>query len=90
MKLVASGSPEEIGKIEGIVENNADKTQFVLIERSGFLGFGAKQIAVPLEKLVVDTRVEPAHANHFSSLRCAEIRCKNFRESSPALKEASS
>ena len=33
---------KEIGDIEGVVENNTDKKQFVVIERGGFLGFGAK------------------------------------------------
>jgi PRC-barrel domain len=54
MDLVASGSTEEIGEIEGVVEHNADKKQFVLIERGGFMGFGAKEIAIPLENLVVE------------------------------------
>jgi 3-oxoacyl-ACP reductase-like protein len=44
---------KEIGNIEGVVENNADKKQFVLVERGGFLGFGAKEIAIPVENLAV-------------------------------------
>ena len=44
---------KEIGDIEGVVENNADKKQFVVIERGGFLGFGAKAITLPLENLAV-------------------------------------
>jgi hypothetical protein len=44
---------KEIGDIEGVVENNADKKQFVLVERGGFLGFGAKEIAIPVENLAV-------------------------------------
>jgi hypothetical protein len=44
---------KEIGDIEGVVENNADKKQFVVIERGGFLGFGAKAITIPLENLAV-------------------------------------
>jgi hypothetical protein len=43
----------EIGDIEGVVENNADKKQFVLVERGGFLGFGAKELAIPLENVAV-------------------------------------
>jgi hypothetical protein len=42
-----------IGDIEGVVENNADKKQFVVIERGGFLGFGAKAITLPLENIAV-------------------------------------
>ena len=41
MDLVGADG-KEIGDIEGVVENNADKKQFVVIERGGFLGFGAK------------------------------------------------
>ena len=54
MELVASGSTEEIGDIEGVVESTADKKHFVLIERGGFLGFGAKQVAIPLENLAAE------------------------------------
>lgn len=42
-----------IGDIEGVVENNTDKKQFVVIERGGFLGFGAKAITLPLENIAV-------------------------------------
>jgi hypothetical protein len=52
MDLVGADG-KEIGGIEGVVENNADKKQFVLIERGGFLGFGAKGIALPVENVVV-------------------------------------
>jgi 3-oxoacyl-ACP reductase-like protein len=52
MDLVGADG-KEIGAIEGVVENNADKKQFVLVERGGFLGFGAKEIAVPVENLAV-------------------------------------
>jgi sporulation protein YlmC with PRC-barrel domain len=52
MDLVGADG-QEIGEIEGVVENNSDKKQFVLIERGGFLGFGAKEIAVPLENVAV-------------------------------------
>jgi PRC-barrel domain len=44
---------KEIGDIEGVVENNADKKQFVVLERGGFLGFGAKKIPIPLENVAV-------------------------------------
>jgi hypothetical protein len=52
MDLVGADG-KEIGDIEGVVENNADKKQFVLVERGGFLGFGAKEIAIPVENLAV-------------------------------------
>lgn len=52
MELVGADG-KEIGDIGGVVENNADKKQFVLVERGGFLGFGAKEIAVPVENLAV-------------------------------------
>lgn len=41
MDLVGADG-KEIGDSDGVVENNADKKQFVLVERGGFLGFGAK------------------------------------------------
>jgi hypothetical protein len=44
---------KEIGDIEGVVENNAGKKQFVVIKRGGFLGFGAKAITLPLENVAV-------------------------------------
>jgi hypothetical protein len=52
MDLV-SASGTEIGAIAGVVENNADKKQFVVIEHGGFLGFGAKEIAIPTENVAV-------------------------------------
>jgi PRC-barrel domain len=53
MDLLAATGGDEIGDIEGVFEKNADKKQFVLVERGGFLGFGAKEIAVPLENMAV-------------------------------------
>jgi sporulation protein YlmC with PRC-barrel domain len=44
---------KEIGDIEGVVVNNADKKQFVVVERGGLLGFGAKKIAIPVENVAV-------------------------------------
>jgi hypothetical protein len=52
MDLVGADG-KEVGDIEGVVENNADKKQFVLVERGGFLGFGAKEIAIPVENIAV-------------------------------------
>jgi sporulation protein YlmC with PRC-barrel domain len=44
---------KEIGEIEGVVESATGGNRFVLVERGGVLGFGAKTIAIPLENLVV-------------------------------------
>jgi sporulation protein YlmC with PRC-barrel domain len=44
---------KEIGDIEGVVVNKADKKQFVVVERGGLLGFGAKKIAIPVENVAV-------------------------------------
>ena len=44
-----------IGNIEGVVENNADNKQFALVKRGGLMGFGAKEITIPLDKLAVES-----------------------------------
>lgn len=49
--LTAAGT--DVGDIEGVVERDADKKQFIIVQRGGFLGFGGKEIAVPLENLAV-------------------------------------
>ncbi|MGA0595183.1 hypothetical protein [Enterovirga sp. CN4-39] len=41
----------KVGDIEAVAESNADKKQVVVVERGGFLGFFAKQVAVPLENV---------------------------------------
>jgi len=46
---------KKIADVEGVVENNADKKQFVVIERGGFLGIGAKEIAIPIENVAVQS-----------------------------------
>ncbi|HYF53943.1 MAG TPA: PRC-barrel domain-containing protein [Salinarimonas sp.] len=51
MELVGADG-KEIGEIEGVVEGQ-DGKRFALVERGGFLGIGAKTIAVPLDNLVV-------------------------------------
>jgi hypothetical protein len=43
----------KIGDVGRVVESNADKRQFVVIERGGFLGFGAKEIAIPVGNVAV-------------------------------------
>jgi sporulation protein YlmC with PRC-barrel domain len=52
MDLVTANGAE-LGEIEGVFESNNDKKQFVVIQRGGFLGFGGKQVAIPLESLAV-------------------------------------
>lgn len=52
MDLVGADG-KEIGDIEGVVENNAAKKQFVVVERGGFFGFGAKAITLPLDNIAV-------------------------------------
>jgi len=44
---------KKIADVEGVLENNADKKQFVVIERGGFFGIGAKEIAIPIENVAV-------------------------------------
>src|SRR5215207_1738331 len=44
---------KKIADVEGMVENNADKKQFVIVERGGFLGIGAKEIAISIENIAV-------------------------------------
>ncbi len=43
----------EVGDIESVVENNADKKRFIVISRGGFLGFFETDVAIPLENVVV-------------------------------------
>ena len=52
MDLVTANGAE-LGEIEGVFESNGDKKQVVVIQRGGFLGFGGKQVAIPLESLAV-------------------------------------
>jgi hypothetical protein len=52
MDLVTAAGAE-VGDIEGVVENTADKKQFLVVKRGGFLGFGGKEVAVPLENVAV-------------------------------------
>ena len=43
----------EVGDIESVVENNADKKRFIVISRGGFLGFFETDVAIPLENVAV-------------------------------------
>jgi hypothetical protein len=54
MDLVGADG-RKIGAIEGVVENTADNTPFALVRRGGLLGFGAREIAIPLENLAVQS-----------------------------------
>jgi len=51
MDLVAPDG-REVGEIEGVVEGQ-DGKRFVIVERGGVLGIGAKEIAIPLENVVL-------------------------------------
>jgi hypothetical protein len=52
MEFAGAGG-KEIGDIEGVVEKNTDKKQFVVIERCGYPTVGAKTITLPLENVAV-------------------------------------
>ena len=52
MDLVTAAGAE-VGDIEGVVENTADKKQFLVVKRGGFLWFGGKEVAVPLDNVGV-------------------------------------
>jgi len=52
MELVAT-TGKAIGVIEGIVVSKTDGRQFALVERGGFLGFGAEKFAIALENATV-------------------------------------
>ena len=49
--MTAAGA--EVGDIEGVVENNAEKKQFLVVKRGEFLGFGGKEVALPLDTVAV-------------------------------------
>jgi sporulation protein YlmC with PRC-barrel domain len=50
---VVGADGKKIAEIERVVESSADKKQFVVIERGGFLGFGATETAIPIENVAV-------------------------------------
>jgi len=41
----------EVGDIERIVESNADKKQYLVISRGGFLGLFETEVVIPLENV---------------------------------------
>jgi hypothetical protein len=43
----------ELGDIDSIVENNADKKQFLVISRGGFLGLFQTDVAIPLDNVAM-------------------------------------
>ncbi len=51
MDLVALDG-KEVGEIEGVMEAK-DGRRFLVVERGGFLGVGAKEIAIPFENLAL-------------------------------------
>ncbi len=51
MELVGADG-KEIGEIEGVMESG-DGRRFLIVERGGFLGVGAKEIAIPFENLAL-------------------------------------
>ncbi len=44
---------KEIGEIDDVVENNADKKQYLVISHGGFLGFFETEVLLPLENVAV-------------------------------------
>ncbi|WP_322997726.1 PRC-barrel domain-containing protein [Castellaniella sp.] len=51
---------EDIGKITDLVLNQDQKTVNVLIGVGGFLGIGAKNVGVPLDKVAFNTQAKTA------------------------------
>lgn len=43
----------ELGDIDRVVESNADKKQFLVISRGGFLGLFETDVAIPLENVAM-------------------------------------
>lgn len=50
-KTLIGQNGAELGSIKRVVENNADKKQYLVVSRGGFLGFFAKEYLVPLDKV---------------------------------------
>ena len=48
-----SAAGAEIADIERIIERKADKKRFAVMTLGGFLGFGSKDVIVPLDALAV-------------------------------------
>lgn len=53
MELVGADG-KQIGDIEDVVEDKTSNQRLVVIGRGGFLGLGAKKIAVPLGNLAIE------------------------------------
>ena len=52
-KNLVGPADNEIGEIDEIVESNADKKQYLVVSRGGFLGFFETEILLPLENVAV-------------------------------------
>jgi hypothetical protein len=52
-KDLMGASSDELGDIDSVVERNADKKQFLVVGRGGFLGLFETDVAIPLENVAV-------------------------------------
>ena len=52
-KDLTGANNDEVGDIERVVESNADKKQYVVISRGGFLGLFETEVLIPLENVAV-------------------------------------
>ena len=50
-KDLTGARDNEVGDIERIVESNADKKQYLVISRGGFLGLFETEVMIPLENV---------------------------------------
>ena len=50
-KDLVGARDNEVGDIERVVESNADKKQYLVISRGGFLGLFETEVLVPLENV---------------------------------------
>ena len=50
-KDLTGANNDEVGDIERVVESNADKKQYVVISRGGFLGLFETEVLIPLENV---------------------------------------
>ena len=52
-KTVFGADEEAVGKIDDVVMSKSGTIESVLIDIGGFLGIGARQVAIPVEKLEI-------------------------------------
>ena len=50
---IAGVDGQKLADVEGVIERTADKKQFLIVERGGFLGIGATEIAIPIENVAI-------------------------------------